>query len=86
MLWVEWTKIDSRRKEGIFFCLLHSVQTDSGTHPAYYSKDTAEGGGLSSGVMRSGRKAHHETLSSSEVKNGEAILSFPISFYGIVFN
>jgi hypothetical protein len=38
------------------------------------------------GVIQPGREADHSSPSSAEVKNGGAILLFPISPHGIVLN
>jgi hypothetical protein len=43
-------------------------------------------GELSSGVMLSESRVHHEIVSSSEVKNSEAVPTPSISLYGIVLN
>jgi hypothetical protein len=32
----DWGSISGRSNDGIFFSLLHRVQTGSGTHPAFY--------------------------------------------------
>jgi hypothetical protein len=47
------------------FSLRHRVQTASGAHPASCQLRT---GGLSLGVNRPGRQAHHSPASSAEVK------------------
>jgi hypothetical protein len=63
--------------------LLHSVQTDSGTHQAQYTMDTGE---LSPGKKRLGREAHHSPPSSAEAKNGGSIPPLPIRLQDMVFN
>jgi hypothetical protein len=52
------------------FSLLHSVQTDSGAHPASYPMDTRA---LFSGVKWLGHEADHTPPSSVEVMNGGAV-------------
>jgi hypothetical protein len=59
------------------FSLVHSVQTDSGSHPASCQMGT---GGYFHGVKRSGREADHSSTSSDEVKIGEAIIPLPHKF------
>jgi hypothetical protein len=56
------------------FSLPHSVQTDSGAHPASYPMGT---GALSPGVKRLGCEAGHSAPSSTEVKHGGAIPPLP---------
>jgi hypothetical protein len=50
--------------------LLHSVQTDSGAHPFYY---TISKEAFSAGVKQLEREADHSPPSSGEVKNVQAI-------------
>jgi hypothetical protein len=56
------------------FSLLHSIQTDSGAHPASYQWVS---GALSPAIMRPGCEADHSPRSSAEVKNGGAIPPLP---------
>jgi hypothetical protein len=58
----------------IKFSLLHSVQTDSGAHPASYAIGTW---GYFLGGKRQGREADHSSPSTAEVKKGGAIPPFP---------
>jgi hypothetical protein len=57
------------------FCRLHSVQTGSGVHTAYYPMGT--GGALSSGVKRSVCEADHSRPTTAEVKNAGAMPPLP---------
>jgi hypothetical protein len=50
---------------GIFFSLLHSVQTSSGAHSASCPMGAV---GSTPGVKQSGREADHSPPSSAEVK------------------
>jgi hypothetical protein len=65
------------------FSIVHSVQTDYGTHPASYA---VVKGTLSPGVKRPVREANHSSLSSAEVKNDGAIIALPIYIYGLMLN
>jgi hypothetical protein len=56
------------------FSLLHSVQTDSGAHPASYPVGTV---GSFPGLKRPGREVDRSPLSSAEVKKGGAIPPLP---------
>jgi hypothetical protein len=55
--------------------LLHSVQTDSGAHPASYPMGTR--GSFPRVVKRPGLEADHSPLSSAEIKNSGAIPPLP---------
>jgi hypothetical protein len=57
-----------------YFSLLHSVQTDSGAHPASYPFDKE---GFSPGVKRQGREADHSSQSSADVKKSGGIPPVP---------
>jgi hypothetical protein len=65
------------------YSLLHSVQTSSRAHPAFYAMDT---GGSLSGVKRPEHEAHHSPPSSTEVKNGGATPPLPHMFHDVVLN
>jgi hypothetical protein len=60
---------------------LHSFQTRSGVHPAFYAMGTRSS---SPGVKRQGRDADHLPATSAEVKNGGTITRYPICLHGIV--
>jgi hypothetical protein len=60
------------------FCILHSVQTGSGAHPASYRGLFPRGGG--------GGEADHFFPSSAEVNNGGAIPPISICLHGDVVN
>jgi hypothetical protein len=64
------------------FSLLHSVQTDSGAHPASYPMGT--GGSFVREVKRKGREADHSPAPSVEMKKGGAPLHSPIFLHGLV--
>jgi hypothetical protein len=64
------------------FFLLHSAQTISGAHPAFYILVEWAPGALSTGVKLPGCEADNSTPSNAEIKNGGAILHSPIRFYG----
>jgi hypothetical protein len=68
-------------QQGQDFSPLHSIQTNSGAHPASCSIGT---GGISPGVKQLGHEADYSPPSSAEVKNGGAIPPFPICLHGIV--
>jgi hypothetical protein len=57
-------------RSNILFSLLHSAQTGSGPHPAFYQMGIA---GFSTGVKRQGHEADHSLPPRAEVKNGGAI-------------
>jgi hypothetical protein len=57
------------------FSILHSVQTDSGTHPVFYLQWVS--GALSLGVKSPGRGAGHSSLSGAEDKKGGAMSLLP---------
>jgi hypothetical protein len=57
-------------KEARDFCLHHSVQTDSGAHPVFYTMGT---GGSFPRLKRLGREADHSPPSNAEAKDGGAI-------------
>jgi hypothetical protein len=64
--------------EGREFSVLHIVQTASGAHPASYTVGT--------GGCFSGREADYSLPSSTEIKNGGAILHSPKRIHGIGLN
>jgi hypothetical protein len=66
------------------FSLLHSVQTNSGAHPASYPMGTR--GSFPQRGTRQGRVADHSPPCSAEVKKGGAIPPFPPHLHGIVLN
>jgi hypothetical protein len=68
---------------GKIFCLLHSVQTDSGADPA---PNTMGAGALSPEVKQPGREANHSPPSDSEVKNGGAVPPLPERLHGAMLN
>jgi hypothetical protein len=55
----------------------HSIQTDSGAHPAYYSIGTGGGGGSFPVVERPGLEADHSPPSSAEIRLRGAIPPLP---------
>jgi hypothetical protein len=63
--------------------LIHSVQTSSEVHPAFYAMDT---GGSFSEVKPAGHEAHHSPPSSTEVERGEATPPLPHTFHDVVHN
>jgi hypothetical protein len=69
--WIVWVRFPAGAK---YFPVLHSVQTDSGAHPASHPMGLET---LSPGVKRSSLEADCSPQSSSEVKNNGAILPLP---------
>jgi hypothetical protein len=63
--------------------LFHSVQNNSGNHPASYPMGT---GTLSLGIKQPVREADHSPPYTSEVKNGGLYLHSPIPLHGVVPN
>jgi hypothetical protein len=59
------------------FCLIDSVQTVTGSYPAFYRMGTRD---FFPGVKRPWREANRSTSSSAEVKNGRSIPPLPHTF------
>jgi hypothetical protein len=72
---------DSRQRQD--FSVLHSVQTGSRAHPAFYPMGIVDS---FPGDKAAGREADHSPPSSAEVKNGGAIPPLPIRLHGAVLN
>jgi hypothetical protein len=66
-----------------YFSQLHSVNTDSGAHPAYYSIGKRA---FSPGVKRLGCEADQSLPPSAEVQNGGAVTHFPINLREVAVN
>jgi hypothetical protein len=69
--WKVWVRFPAVQE----FNLLHSVQTDTGAHPAFYPMGT--GDSFSPGAKWQGRYADHSPRSSAKVKNGGAVPPVP---------
>jgi hypothetical protein len=65
------------------FSFPHNTVNGSGAHPAFYAMVM---GPVSPWAKRPGHEAYHLTPSSSEVKNGGAIIPLLIRLHGVVVN
>jgi hypothetical protein len=66
-----------------YSCLIHSIQTRSGAHPASYPMGT---GGSSLEVEQPWREGDHSLPSSAKVMNGGPMPPHPTRIHGVVLN
>jgi hypothetical protein len=63
------------------FSLNHSVQADSGAHPASYPKGTRDS---SQEAKRAGHELDHSLPCRAEIKNSGALLPFPLTSSSLI--